>query len=124
MARKYANLLFQHGSLESVAEEYLSDIALLCLRKLPGHFQSGVDIQHNRTSQGMQVDLVMPDLNIKFFYLQDKAHIFATVERGSNFSMKESREVPVSVAPKTFSVSSDESGVKLIGKVLTYLGAI
>lgn len=121
MTRKYANLLFQHGSLEAVAEEYLSDTAVLCLRKLPSHIQGDADIQHNRTSEGLQVELVMKDLNIKFFYLQDMAHIFATVEHSSHFSMKESREAPVSVTPKTFSVKTDESGVKLIGKVLTYL---
>lgn len=124
MTKKYSNLLFQHGSLEAVADEYLSDTAILCLRKLPSFVQGEPQITHHREgSGGLEVELDMEDLNIKFSYAKDMAHILATVtiKDGSNFSMKESRANPVVI--ETFRIKTDESGVKLIAKVLNYLGS-
>lgn len=117
--KKYANMVFQHGSLDGVLETYLSDIAMLFLRKLPRHIHEEATIKHLKVSSGLTIQLEMPNLSVGFLLSPDRSEIKAEVTKSKDFTMKTSRDLGLN---KTFSIGSDDNGVKLIAEILTYLG--
>lgn len=113
--KKAANLLLSHGSVKEVINEYLADVAMFTLRKMPPEIQ-----RQGTVDRGDQkVTLKAEGVSIDFLHDQRQGVVEAKVRTEPDFAFPVARRGGGEIS---FAVGVEDSGIKLVSKVLSHLG--
>ena len=112
--KKSTNLLLSHGSTKDLIDEYLADVAMFTLRKLPAELQRQATVDRGDREATLDAD----GMTVEFTYDQRQGEVNASVRTDSDFSFPVARRGGV----KRFSIGLEDSGIKLVSQVLSHLG--
>lgn len=107
------SLLLSYGSVEDIMNEYLADVAMFTLRKLPSELQRQATVDQTDGKAILDAD----GMEVTFTY--DQQEVRASVRVEPNFSYPVARR---GFGEVSFSIGLSDSGIKLVSQVLSHLG--